>query len=254
MAENDMTDRFEQFRQLHEQEGVFLIPNPWDLGSAKMLQELGAKAIATTSSGFAATLGKKDGEVTLEEKLTHCALLANHLQIPVNVDFEDGYANDPESMLANIARLAQTGVAGYSIEDYSRDSRKIYDFQFAVERVQAAAAAGHKLLLTARAENLIRGINDLDDTIKRLQAFEAAGADVLYAPGLSTIEQIELVCQSVSRPVNVLAPFLKQFSVQELGEAGAKRISIGGALARAVTNYATRAATHMMENGRSDWP
>jgi 2-methylisocitrate lyase-like PEP mutase family enzyme len=249
-----MANKYQQFRQLHEQEGGFLIPNPWDLGSAKMLQEMGAKAVATTSSGFAVTLGKKDGEVTLEEKLQHCSLLANHLLIPVNVDFEDGYADDPESMLVNIARLAQTGVAGYSIEDYSRDSHKIYDFQFAVERVQAAAESGHELLLTARAENLIRGINDLDDTIKRLQAFASAGADVLYAPGLSTLEQVELVCQSVSRPVNVLAPFLKEFSVQQLGQAGAKRISIGGALARAVTNYASGAATHMMGQGRLDWP
>lgn len=249
-----MADRFEQFKHLHEQDGVFLIPNPWDLGSARMLERKGAKALATTSSGFAITQGKQDGEVTLEEKLAHCSLLADHLQIPVNVDFEDGFADDPESVAENIGRLAETGVAGYSIEDYSRDSGRIFDFQHAVERVQAAGEAGFRLLLTARAENLIRGISDLDDTIKRLQAFEAAGADVLYAPGLSTIEQVELVCQSVSRPVNVLGPFLKQCTVQELGQAGAKRISIGGALARAVTSYATRAATHMMEEGRFDWP
>jgi 2-methylisocitrate lyase-like PEP mutase family enzyme len=248
-----MADRFEQFKQLHQREGVFLLPNPWDLGSARMLEEMGAKAIATTSSGFAVTLGKKDGEVTLEEKLAHCSLLADHLQIPVNVDFEDGFSDDPKSMADNIARLAETAVAGYSIEDYSRDTGRIYDFQHAVERVQAAAGAGHRLVLTARAENLIRGVTDLDDTIRRLQAFEAAGADVLYAPGLSTIEQVELVCQSVSRPVNVLGPFLKQCTVQELGRAGAKRISIGGALARAVTDFATKAATHMMENGRFDW-
>ncbi len=156
--------------------------------------------------------------------------------------------------MENIARLAETGVAGYSIEDYSRDSGRIFDFQHAVERVQAAGEAGFRLLLTARAENLFRGISDLDDTIKRLQAFEAAGADVLYAPGLSTIEQVELVCQSVSRPVNVLGPFLKQCTVQELGQAGAKRISIGGALARAVASYATRAATHMIDEGKFDWP
>lgn len=248
-----MADRFEQFKKLHQREGVFLLPNPWDLGSARMLEEKGAKAIATTSSGFAVTLGKKDGEVTLEEKLAHCSLLADHLQIPVNVDFEDGFCDDPKLMAENIARLAETAVAGYSIEDYSRDAGTIYDFQHAVEKVQAAAEAGHRLLLTARAENLIRGVTDLDDTIRRLQAFETAGADVLYAPGLSTIEQVELVCQSVSRPVNVLGPFLKQCTVQELGQAGAKRISIGGALARAVTSFAIKAATHMMENGRFDW-
>nr|XP_061809051.1 uncharacterized protein MT2054-like [Nerophis lumbriciformis] len=219
-----------------------------------MLQKAGAKAVATTSSGFATTLGKKDGEVTLEEKLAHCRLLAQHLQIPVNVDFENGFADDPNSVAENARRLVVTGVAGYSIEDYSRDSNKIYEFQFAVERIQAAAEANTGLLLTARAENLIRDVNDLDDTLKRLQAFEAAGADVLYAPGLSTLEQVELVCQSVSRPVNVLGPFFKDVTASELGAAGAKRISIGGALAGAVRAYANKSAQRMFAEGVCNWP
>lgn len=249
-----MADKIEQFRRLHERGGVFLLPNPWDLGSAKMLEDMGAEAVATTSSGFAATLGKTDGEVTLEEKLAHCELLANNLGIPVNVDFENGFADDPDSMVKNIRRLAQTGVAAYSIEDCPREERKVYDFQFAVERIRAAAESASGLLLVARAENLIRGVPDLDDTIRRLQAFEAAGADVLYAPGLSSIEQVKQVCQSVSRPVNVLAPFVKNATVDELGAAGAKRVSIGGSLARAVSVYAGKAASYMMENGRVDWP
>ena len=249
-----MSDQISRFKQLHEQDGFFVIPNPWDLGAAKMLEEHGAQALATTSSGFAATLGRRDGEVMLAEKLHHCEQLVRHVSIPVNADFENGFADDPETMVHNIRQLAATGVVGYSIEDYSRETKTLYDFQQAVERVQAAAESGQTMLLTARAENLIRGVQDLDDTLQRLQAYAAAGADVLYAPGLSTLAQVEQFCQALPKPVNVLAPLVKNATAEELGAAGAKRLSIGGALARAVQRYTEQAVERMLTAGRFDWP
>ena len=173
----------ETFADLHQREGAFVIPNPWDLGSARLLQGLGFVALATTSAGLAYTLGRGDGEVTLAEKLDHCAQLATGTSIPINADFENGFADDPETMAVNLLQAAGTGIAGCSIEDFSRDTRSLYDFELAVERVQAAAEAVAGLdmpfQLTARAENFLRGVNDLEDTIRRLQAFEAAGAHVL---------------------------------------------------------------------------
>ena len=248
-----MSDLMLRFKQLHEQDGVFIIPNPWDLGTAQMLEEHGAQALATTSSGFAATLGKRDGEVTLSEKLRHCEQLVRHVSIPVNADFENGFADDPETLVQHIRQLAETGVAGYSIEDYSRDTGVLYDLQQAVERVQAAAESGQTMLLTARAENLIRGVHDLDDTLNRLQAYAAAGADVLYAPGLATVAQVEQFCQALPRPVNVLAPLVNKATVAKLGAAGAKRLSIGGALARSAQHYTAQAVERMMNEGRFDW-
>jgi 2-methylisocitrate lyase-like PEP mutase family enzyme len=213
------------FRELHEGE-PFLIPNAWDAGSAKVLEGLGFKALATTSSGFAFTLGRADGEATLDEVVEHTRLLASATSVPVSVDLEDGYGPPGEA----ITRVAEAGAAGGSIEDY--DGERLYGRDEAAERiaeaVAAARAADGDFMLTARAENHIRGNPDLDDTIARLQAYEAAGADVLYAPGLRTAAEVRTVCDAVERPVNVLAH--RGLVLAEVFEAGAQRVSVGGAL------------------------
>lgn len=248
-------DKALRFKALHQQEGAFIIPNPWDAGSARLLEGLGFQALATTSSGFAITLGRLDGQVTLEEKVEHCRSLCAVTEVPLSADLENGYADDPETAARSIARVAEVGVAGGSIEDYSGEA--IYDFDLAVERIQAAAELVASLAvpftLTARAENLIRGRNDLDDTIRRLQAFEAAGAEVLYAPGLKTLEEVETVTRAVSRPVNVLATMIPGVTVSELAAAGAKRLSIGGALAAASLAPLLRGAREMLERGSFGW-
>jgi 2-methylisocitrate lyase-like PEP mutase family enzyme len=223
-------DKGEAFRALHAGD-AFLIPNPWDQGSARVLEALGFKALATTSSGFAFTLGRLDGRVTLDEVVAHVAALDAVTELPISVDLENGYGPDAETAAHAIRRVAEVGAVGGSIEDYDPDGH-IYDLDHATERVAAAAEAATELsfpfTLTARAENHIRGNPDLDDTITRLQAFEKAGADVLYAPGLSSPAHISAVCAAVSRPVNVLAhPGL---SVPEIVAAGAQRISVGGGL------------------------
>ncbi len=250
-------DKCDAFARLHQDDGIFLIPNPWDIGSARLLQGLGFQALATTSSGFAYTLGKSDGKVNLEEKLKHCAALAAATSIPINVDFEDGYATNPEQVAEHIVTLAATGVAGCSIEDYDRNTNSLYDFNTALERIQAAVEAVSTLdmafQLTARAENLIRGVNDLDDTISRLKAFEAAGAHVLYAPGLKTLESLQQVTAEIDSPFNVLAPPFKGVTVDEFAEAGAKRISIGGALNLAAVNPVLSAGKEMLEQGTFNW-
>ena len=190
----------EAFARLHQSKTAWIIPNPWDVGSAKLLQGKGFKALATTSSGFAYTLGRADGEVSLEEKLQHCRALSAATDIPINADFENGYSEDIIDVVENIKRLAETGIAGFSIEDFSREHHQLYDFSEAVERVrivvETVAELGAPLVLTARAESLLRGTDDLDDTIKRLQAFEAAGAHVLYAPGIKSLEQLRTVTAS----------------------------------------------------------
>ena len=248
-------EKADRFRNLHEQAGAFVIPNPWDAGSARVLEGLGFQALATTSSGFAMTLGRLDGQATLDEKLAHCRSICRATNVPVNVDLENGFADAPESAARNLVRAAEAGVAGGSIEDYSGEA--IYDFELAVERVQAAAEATHALeipfLLTARAENLIRGRDLLDDTIRRLQAFESAGADVLYAPGLKTLDQVQMVTSAVSKPVNVLAVMVKGAAVDELASAGAKRLSTGGALAWASLAPLLRAGREMLETGSFGW-
>jgi 2-methylisocitrate lyase-like PEP mutase family enzyme len=251
-------EKAERFKALHARAGAFVIPNPWDVGSARLLEALGFEALATTSSGLAYALGKLDGMVTLAEKLEHCRALCAATNIPVSADLENGFADEPEQVAATIRQAAATGLAGGSIEDYSRDApRSIYDFNLAVERVQAAVEAARSLdfpfTLTARAENLIRGRLDLDDTIRRLQAFEAAGADVLYAPGLTTLEQVRTVTSAVSKPVNVLAVQLKGVTVAELAAAGAKRLSIGGALATALLGTLLRTDKAMREEGSFAW-
>ncbi|GJM12594.1 MAG: 2-methylisocitrate lyase [Pseudohongiella sp.] len=247
----------EVFARLHQSESAWIIPNPWDVGSAKLLQGMGFKALATTSSGFAYTLGRADGEVSLEEKLQHCAQLCAATNIPINADFENGYSERTSTVVENIERLSETGIAGFSIEDFSREHHRLYDFSEAVDRVGAAAetVAGLEipLMLTARAENLIRGADDLEDTIKRLQAFEAAGADVLYAPGLRSLDQLREVTSSLAKPFNVLASFMSGTNVAEFSENGAKRISLGGALNFAAIDPVQRAAMEMTQNGTFDW-
>jgi 2-methylisocitrate lyase-like PEP mutase family enzyme len=248
----------ESFRALHEREGAFVIPNPWDIGSARLLAGLGFEALATTSAGFANSLGRLDGQVRRDEVIEHCRQLSAATDLPVSADLENCFAHDPAKVGETILLGARAGLVGGSIEDYSGDpSKPIYDFGMAVERVHAAAEAAHSLdfpfTLTARAENLLRGKNDLDDTIRRLQAFEAAGADVLYAPGLTTIDQVRSVTNALSKPVNVLAPMLKGVTVAQLADAGTKRISTGGALARVAITALLHAGEEMLEAGSFGW-
>jgi 2-methylisocitrate lyase-like PEP mutase family enzyme len=250
-------EKCESFAALHRQPGAFLIPNPWDTGSARLLQGLGFSALATTSAGFAYALGKTDGEVSLEEKLQHCTAVASATEIPVNADFENGFADDPRDVARNVLRVATTGVAGCSVEDFGRDTKAIYDFDLAVERVHAAAEAvatlGMPFQLTARAENLLRGVNDLDDTVRRLQAYTAAGADVLYAPGVASLDQLRQVTAELDKPFNALAVFFSRATVPELADAGAKRISVGSALAWAALHPVIEAGKEMLDRGSFDW-
>ncbi len=242
---------------LHRVEAAWIIPNPWDVGSAKLLQGLGFKALATTSSGFAYSLGRADGEVSIEEKLQHCSQLCAATDIPINADFENGYSEQQAGMAENIQRLAETGIAGFSIEDYSRDHHKLYEFSEAVERVQLAAetiaSLGLPIQLTARAENLLRGTIDIEDTIKRLQAFAAVGADVLYAPGVKTHAHLRQITSSVEKPFNVLASFMPESTVAQFSASGATRISLGGALNSAAIHPMLAAGAEMLEQGTFDW-
>jgi 2-methylisocitrate lyase-like PEP mutase family enzyme len=251
-------ERAEKFNALHKGEGAFLIPNAWDVGSARLLAALGFEALATTSAGFAHSLGRLDGQVTRHETIEHCRTICAAVGLPVSADLENCFADEPEEAAATILSGAEAGLVGGSIEDYSGDpSNPIYDFGLAVERVHAAAEAVRSLdfpfVLTARSENLLRGRRDLDDTIRRLQAFEAAGADVLYAPMLTTLDEVRLVAGALSKPLNVLAPPLGGVTVAELADAGAKRISLGGALERAATTALLRAGAEMREQGSFEW-
>jgi 2-methylisocitrate lyase-like PEP mutase family enzyme len=235
----------EAFQRLHAGE-PFVIPNPWDAGSAKVLEKLGFKALATTSSGFAFTLGRRDGDVTLDEVIAHTSTLAAATNLPVSVDLENGYGPEPEDAARAVAAAAAAGAAGGSIEDYDPSGR-IYELGHATERVAAAAEAAGDFVLTGRAENHIRGNPDLDDTIARLQAYERAGADVLFAPGLATTEEIRAVCGAVSKPVNVLAG--ANLTFDEMAEAGAQRISVGGALTWVAVAGLVSAAERIRDTG-----
>ena len=251
-------EKADRFRTLHENRGAFIIPNPWDIGSARLLEGLGFEALATTSAGFANSLGRLDGEVSRNEVIMHCRALCEATDLPVSADLENCFADDPEDAAETIRLGSQAGLSGGSIEDFSGDpSKPIYGFNHAVERVHAAAEAARAVefsfMLTARAENLLRGIDDLDDTIRRLQAFEAAGADVLYAPGLTTLEQVELVTSALTKPVNVLAQLIKGATVADLAGVGAKRISIGSALSRAAITSLINAGIHMRDHGSFEW-
>lgn len=247
-------EKAKKFRALHDGPGAFVIPNPYDAGTARILEKLGFQALATTSAGFAFTIGRRDGLVTRDEALAHCRAIVEACDLPVSADLEKCFGDAPKIVSETIRLAAAAGLAGASVEDFSGDeSRPIYDHALAVERVAAAVEAARSLpfpfTLTARAENFLHGRADLDDTIRRLQAFAAAGADVLYAPGLESLEQVKKVCTAVApRPVNVLATMKGgAFSVAELAAAGARRISVGGALARVALGAVLRAALEMKD-------
>lgn len=250
-------EKCSRFAELHQQHSAWLIPNPWDVGSARVLQGLGFRALATTSSGFAYTLGRADGAVTLEEKLAHCRELAAATDIPLNADFENGFSDENATLRDNVLRLIETGIAGLSIEDFSRDKLTIYSKDEAADRLavvmEAIQQSGIPVLLTARAENLIRGVDDPDDTLERLQAYSATGAHVLYSPGLTTLEQIQRFIAATDKPMNVLAPFVVGASVPQLADLGVTRVSTGGALNWAAVNPLITAGKEMLEQGSFNW-
>ncbi|HWV70865.1 MAG TPA: isocitrate lyase/phosphoenolpyruvate mutase family protein [Pseudosphingobacterium sp.] len=256
--ENIIQSKGEAFRVFHQQAGIFVIPNPWDAGSAKALEHLGFKALATTSAGLAYSLGKPDGyaSVTREEAFQNIQSIVGASNLPVSADLENGYGDDPETCAETIILAASIGLVGGSIEDATgRAEDPIYPFELAVERVRAAVEAVQKLphpfTLTARAENLIHGRQDIKDTIKRLEAFADAGADVLFAPGLKTYEEIETVVKAVApRPVNVVMGLSEgNFSLNKLEELGVKRVSLGSSLVRAAYGAFFRAAGEILEKG-----
>jgi 2-methylisocitrate lyase-like PEP mutase family enzyme len=244
--------RAERFLALHEGDRPLLLPNPWDPGSAKLLESLGFEALATTSSGSAAALGRLDGSLTLEDAIESAAAIVEATDLPVSADLENGFADDPAGVAETLRLALAAGLAGASIEDYSREDAPIYGIDAAAERIAAAAEVAHggprRLVLTARAENYLHGVPDLAETIARLQAYQEAGADVLFAPGLSALEDIRQVVSSVDRPVNVLArPGVP--SVDELAAVGVRRISVGGAFAFAALGAAVEAARELRESG-----
>ncbi|MDQ6436168.1 isocitrate lyase/phosphoenolpyruvate mutase family protein [Mesorhizobium sp. LHD-90] len=245
-------DKGRVFHDLHQAAGAFVMPNPWDPGTAKLLASLGFKALATTSAGFAFSRGLVDGAVGFEAMMAHCRDMVAAVDLPINADLEKGKGDSPDSAAETIFAAEAAGLAGCSIEDHTGDpSNPIYGFSQAVERVAAAAEAAravkHGFVFTARCENFLWGRNDLDDTIRRLQAFAGAGADVVYAPGISDIETVRTICSSVSRPVNVLA--VPELTVAALAEAGVKRISLGSKLTNFAFGAVRRAAAEILENG-----
>ncbi len=251
-----IADKRKTFRKLHEA-GCFVIPNPWNVGTARYLQGLGFKALATTSSGHAHAQGFPDGGQTRDEVLAHFSEMAAATDVPLNADFENGFADDPDRVAENVTRCIATGVAGLSIEDSPKDATPLYDFDRSVARVKAARAAidraGGDVVFTARAENFIRGVPDLDDAIRRLKAYAAAGADCLYAPGIRTREQIEAVVKAVApKPVNFLAGWAMDFTVSDIAAMGVRRISVGGSLARVAMNAFIKTATEIAKDGKFD--
>jgi 2-methylisocitrate lyase-like PEP mutase family enzyme len=247
--------KYKAFQTLHTRPGTFVIPNPWNAGTAKILAALGFEALATTSAGYAFSIGHQDSapEVTREHVFENAREIAEATTLPVSADLQNGFGHSPDICAETIRLAAATGLAGASIEDATGDpSNPIFELQAAKDRIVASSEAAHlkQLLLTARAENFLHGRPDLDDTIRRLQAFDEAGADVLYAPGLPTLEAIRTVCSSVSKPVNVLMGLKgATFSVEELAAAGVKRISVGGAFARAAFGAFLRAAREVKDHG-----
>ena len=249
------------FRALHERPGAFIIPNPWDAGTAKLLASLGFEALATTSLGLANSLGRVDGTGTVSgrEVLDNCRAIAEATDLPVSADLENCYADEPRAAAEMIRLAAEAGVVGGSIEDATGDpSQPIYDFHLAIERVQAAVEVARALpfpfVLTARAENLLHGRNDLEDTIRRLQAFEKAGADVLYSPGVRDLTTIRTVVSSITKPYNVVMSAADPaITAAELAAAGVKRISVGGALARLALAAFLRGAREMKDGGGFTW-
>jgi 2-methylisocitrate lyase-like PEP mutase family enzyme len=250
-----VTDKAAIFRQLHERPGVFVMPNPWDAGSAKMLAGMGFEALATSSAASAMSLGRSDYQLTREDALVHARAIVQATELPVSADLENGFGHAPEVVAQTIRLAAETGLAGGSIEDASQQpGSPIYDFGQAVERVAAAVEAarslGRPFTLTARAENFLNGRDDLDDTIRRLQAYEAAGADVLFAPGLPSLEAAKAVCSAVKKPVSFMVGIPgKSFSVAELEAVGVKRISLATSLYRAAMNGLKAAAEEIRRDG-----
>jgi 2-methylisocitrate lyase-like PEP mutase family enzyme len=243
-------EKGQRFVELHQGD-PFVIPNPWDAGSAKVLATLGFEALATTSGGFAFTLGRRDGNVTLDEVVEHTRALSEAVDLPVSVDLEHGHGPRAEDAAQAIERVAEAGAVGGSIEDYDPDGARIYELSEAVERVSAAVEAARRLdvpfMLTARAENHFRGNPDIDDTIARLQAFEGAGADVLYAPGLRTLDEIRAVCEAATKPVNVHSR--PKLSFAEMAQAGAQRVSVGASLAFVAVAAMAEAAEAIRDEG-----
>lgn len=248
-------EKFERFRSLHERAGIFVMPNPWSAGTARILTSLGFDALATTSAGFAFSLGRRDGEggLTLSETLENARAIVEATDLPVSADLENGFGALPQACAQTIRMASELGLVGGSIEDATGNaSSPIYEFAHAVERVAAASEAARPLpfLLTARAENFLHERPDLDDTIRRLQAFAEAGADVVYAPGLTKIDDIRTLCAEVKKPVNVLMGLTgSPFTVDELRDAGVKRISVGGSFARAALGAFIGAAREVREGG-----
>jgi 2-methylisocitrate lyase-like PEP mutase family enzyme len=249
------TEKAEAFHKLHAQGSCFVIPNPWDFGSARLLEHLGFKALASSSAGFAFSIAKSDLSISKSSLITHLSGLCQATSLPVSADLQNGFGNDPEDMAVTILQAAKTGIVGGSIEDASGDDgNPVYPLELAAERIRHAAAAarslGFRFTLTARAENYIYGRADLKDTIRRLQAYQEAGADVLFAPGLKTAEEISQVLRSIDRPLNVLAGVTGMtLSVAELSELGVARISLGGSLARAAYGALLRAAAEVRGQG-----
>ena len=252
-----ISDKRRAFRALH-QSGCFVIPNPWNIGSARYLQGLGFKALATTSSGYAHSIGCSDGDVNRDMVLAHCRELAHATDIPLNADFESGYADDPDEMAANVRLCVDTGVAGLSIEDATgNDADPLYDFDLAVKRVRAARdaidKAGRDVIFTARTEGFLKNRPDLDETIRRLKAFADAGADCLYSPGIKTREQITATIKAVApKPVNFLNSGPFGFTVSDLAALGVRRISVGGTLARVAMNAFVLSARQISQEGKFD--
>ena len=244
-----------RFRALHEQSGAFVIPNPWDVGSARILTSMKFEALATTSSGFAHSLGVRDGSVSREQVLLHCQSIVKSTHLPVSADLENGYGNAPEEVAQTIQLAAKSGLAGGSIEDHTNNpNNPIFEFNHAVERIQAAIEVKQSLaydfVLTARCENHVWGRDNLDDTIRRLQAFEEVGADVLYAPGLHDLESIKTVCSALTNPLNVVIEMPNSaVTIKDLEEAGVKRISIGSVLFLKAYGSFMKAAEEIQNSG-----
>ncbi len=250
-------DKRQTFRRLHES-GCFVIPNPWNVGSARYLQALGFKALATTSSGYAHSIGYSDGDVTRDMVLAHCREIAQAADVPVNADFENGYSHDPAGVAESVRLCVETGVAGLSIEDFTgNDAYPLYEFDLAVARVRAARkaidAAGGGVVFTARTDGFIKNRPDMAETIRRLKAFVDAGADCLYAPGIKMREQIETVVKAVApKPINFLNSGGFGFTVSELADLGVRRISVGGTLARVAMHAFLKSAREIAEQGKFD--
>lgn len=250
---NAAADRIAEFHRLHA-DGCFVMPNPWDVGTARVLEQMGFPALATTSAGLAWTLGRGDDEVVLEQVLQHLRDVADAVQVPVNADFKDGYAVDPDGVAENVAKAVATGIAGLSVEDSSGNpDRPLFDFDLSVERIRAARLAidesGTGVVLTARSEGFVVGVPDIDETVRRLQGYAEAGADCLYAPRISSTDQVAAIVSAVApKPVNLLvnAPFI---TVAEAADLGVRRISVGGTLARAAWAGLLEAAREISDAG-----